>query len=358
MMLFVHWVKYVAAVLVYYSGLFWALRMFRRWRRGGRVVVLTYHSFSETMSYLNMAVPASLFLEQVRYLQNTFRAKTLSGWLSSGDESQMFSDDVVILTVDDGYADNYEPLLAAADRGTPSTLFVTTDCIDTAEPTSVWMVMLAIHHASTDAIDLRSEGLGILQINDVKNKEEAVRRIDTYMKPLSNQRRREVLEQLLEKTGKRDVVKQLARTAMLDWRQIKTLHSRGVEIGAHSITHPVLSRWDAETVTREVGGSIQRLKQQIGMEQVTFAYPYGSESEVNGEVVEICKQSGARAAVMLTSGDLKHCDQFRVPRKMVTADLSISPWGSYSKALWACELEGTLDPIKSLYSFCKVLWGS
>ena len=356
MMSLAHWVKYTVAVPIYYSGLFWALRMFRRWRLGGRVVVLTYHSFSETMSYLNMAIPASLFLKQVQYLQSDFRAQTLSGWLSSGDQNQMLSDDVVIITVDDGYADNYEPLLTAADRGAPSTLFVTTGCIDTAEPTSVWMVMLAIDHASTDAIDLRSEGLGILQINKVEDKEEAVRRIDTYMKPLSNQRRREVLEQLLEKAGKRDVVKQLARAAMLDWGQIKTLHSRGVEIGAHSITHPVLSRWDAETVNQEVVGSIQRLKQQVEVGEVTFAYPYGSEHEVSGEVVEICKRSGARAAVMLVRGDLKRCDEFRIPRKMVTTDLSTSPWGSYSKALWACELEGTLDPIKSIYNFLKVFW--
>ncbi len=355
MMSFAHWVKYVAAVLLYYSGLFWAMRVFRRWRLGGRVVVLTYHSFSETMSYLNMAVPASLFLKQVRYLQGAFRVQTLSGWLSSRDENQRFHDDVIIITVDDGYADNYEPLLAAADRGAPSTLFVTTGCIDTAEPTSVWMVMLAIHHASADAIDLRNEGLDILQVSNVEDKEQAVRRIDTYMKPLSNQRRCEVLAQLLEKVGKRDVVKRLASTAMLDWGQIKTLHSRGVEIGAHSITHPVLSGWDAETVNREVVGSIERLRQQVGVEEVTFAYPYGSEREVSGEVVEICKRSGARAAVMLTSGDLKRCDQFKIPRKMVTAELSTSPWGSYSKAIWACELEGTLDPLKSINDFLKVM---
>jgi hypothetical protein len=94
------------------------------------------------------------------------------------------------------------------------------------------------------------------------------------------------------------------------------------------------------------------------VEEVTFAYPYGSEREVSGEVVEISKRSGARAAVMLTSGDLKHCDQFRIPRKMVTAELSTSPWGSYSKAIWACELEGTLDPIKSVYNFLLKCFGN
>lgn len=355
MMVFAHCVKYLAAVLIYYSGLFLVLRAFRRWRVGGRVVVLTYHSFSETMGYLNMAVPTSLFEEQMRYLQDTFQAQTLSGWLSSEDKSQLSSDDVVIITVDDGYADNYEPLLAAADRGVPSTLFITTGCIDTAEPTSVWMVMLAIHYASADAIDLRSEGLGVLPIKTVGDKEEAIRRIDAYMKPLSSQHRYGVLEQLLERAGNKEVVKQLARTAMLDWGQIVKLHSRGVEIGAHSITHPVLSRWDAETVNREVVGSIQRLKQQIGVEQVTFAYPYGGECEVNDEVVDLCKRSGARAAVMLTDGDPKHYDLFRIPRRTVTTEWSTSPSGSYSKALWACELEGTLDPLKSIYAFFKAL---
>lgn len=322
---------------------------------GGRVVILTYHSFSETMGYLNMAVPASLFEEQIRYLQATFQAQTLSIWLSSEDKGRLSSDDVVIITVDDGYADNYEPLLAAAGRGVPSTLFITTGCIDTADPTSVWMVMLAIHYASIDAIDLRSEGLGIFPIKTVADKEEAIRRIDAYVKPLSSQRRSEVLEQLLERAGNKKAVKQHAGTAMLDWGQIKTLHSRGVEIGAHSLTHPVLSRWDAETVNREVVGSIQRLKQQIGVEQVTFAYPYGGECEVNDEVVEICKRSGARAAVLLTEGDPTHSDPFKISRKMVTMEWSTSPWGSYSKALWACELEGTLDPVKSLYAFFKAL---
>jgi hypothetical protein len=72
-------------------------------------------------------------------------------------------------------------------------------------------------------------------------------------------------------------------------------------------------------------------------------------------VVEICRESGARAAVMLIEGDMPGGDFFMIPRMMVTSDRSTNPWGRFSGAMWACELEGLIDVARKLITFVSGL---
>jgi len=343
--------KYFLCVFLYYSGIVLLARVARAWRGSHRLVVLAYHSFSDSIGYLDMAVPPALFREQLRYLCGTFKVRSLSAVLAEWDARAGLKADTAVITVDDGYADNFGPLTEAAVAfQSPCTLYLTTGCIDARRPTAVMQVMLAVHYASTSSVDLSEFGLGPMSIRTPMEKESAIRAIDGFLKPLSAGRRDEVIEALIEKSGNRDIVRLLGLSAMLTWDQIQLMHSAGVEFGAHTVTHPVLSSLDSAKVRDEICASVERVKEMLNVGTVDFAYPYGGRSEVNESVIEICRSSGARSAVMLVEGSMPGSDFFRIPRAMVTTDRSTTPWETYSRAVWACELEGLVDVARRVTS--------
>lgn len=65
------------------------------------------------------------------------------------------------------------------------------------------------------------------------------------------------------------------RLPLMDWAGVSELRAAGWEIGAHTRTHPDLTRLPAAVVRDEVGRSKELLEQRLGVPVPTFAYPYG-----------------------------------------------------------------------------------
>jgi peptidoglycan/xylan/chitin deacetylase (PgdA/CDA1 family) len=67
----------------------------------------------------------------------------------------------------------------------------------------------------------------------------------------------------------------VAREKLLSWRQIKELKANGIEFGAHTKTHPDLTKISAAEVEVETIESKAMIENMLGSEVTTFAYPYG-----------------------------------------------------------------------------------
>jgi peptidoglycan/xylan/chitin deacetylase (PgdA/CDA1 family) len=63
--------------------------------------------------------------------------------------------------------------------------------------------------------------------------------------------------------------------AMLSWRQILELRRCGVEIGAHTCTHPDLTRLPPAEIRAEIGASKAIIEDMLGAAVRSFAYPFG-----------------------------------------------------------------------------------
>lgn len=99
---------------------------------------------------------------------------------------------------------------------------------------------------------------------------------------------------------------------LLDADGLRRLARGGVEIGAHSRTHPSLPKVSATDLADEVGGSCQELK-AMGMGQVRlFAYPYGESDERVRRAVE---SAGCLAAFTVEPGFVRPgVDPYLIPR--------------------------------------------
>jgi len=72
---------------------------------------------------------------------------------------------------------------------------------------------------------------------------------------------------------------------MLSWGEIKEMHRSGIAFGAHTLTHPDLTRLPADRIEAEIVGSQSAIEDALSSAVETFAYPYGRYDHRSREVV-------------------------------------------------------------------------
>jgi peptidoglycan/xylan/chitin deacetylase (PgdA/CDA1 family) len=105
-------------------------------------------------------------------------------------------------------------------------------------------------------------------------------------------------------------------TPLMDAACIRELRREGVLFGAHSVTHPRLSRIDADRMREEVSQSKQSLEELLDESVDHFCYPYG---DYDREVMAAVRHSGFRAALTCMRGDAAPGDDpLQLPRKAIS----------------------------------------
>jgi peptidoglycan/xylan/chitin deacetylase (PgdA/CDA1 family) len=88
-----------------------------------------------------------------------------------------------------------------------------------------------------------------------------------------------------------------------------------VEIGAHTLTHPVLAQLPLDQQEQEIWDSKRRLEAVIGQEVTSFAYPYGKEHHYNRQTVEAVRAEGFACACSNFGGLVtRSSNRFALPR--------------------------------------------
>jgi peptidoglycan/xylan/chitin deacetylase (PgdA/CDA1 family) len=93
----------------------------------------------------------------------------------------------------------------------------------------------------------------------------------------------------------------------LSWSEARELSQNGIEIGAHTMTHPVLSRMtDRTDLLAEIGGSKKRIEEELQRPVIHFCYPYGCWEDFNDETIKVLEQTGFQTAVTAQHGMNTH----------------------------------------------------
>ena len=102
---------------------------------------------------------------------------------------------------------------------------------------------------------------------------------------------------------------------------VRTLHSQGFDIGAHTVDHPILTECTPAQARAEIGASKEELEAIIGARVHAFAYPNGRPNTDYGAAhVEMVKSCGYKLAVTTSNGAAaRGADLFQLPR--------FTPWG-------------------------------
>jgi len=85
-----------------------------------------------------------------------------------------------------------------------------------------------------------------------------------------------------------------ARYPWMTWNQVRSLHQRGFEVGAHTRTHVDLGQVDAPQAQEEILGARLELETQLAAPVESFAYPYGRPHHLTDANRERVRAAGFR----------------------------------------------------------------
>lgn len=222
------------------------------------------------------------------------------------------------ITFDDGYTNNLTcaaPVLK--EKGLPATVFVTTGFLDGGR---MWndTVIESVRRAGAE-LDLTSIGLGRFELPDVMARRHASQILRRKLKYLDHEERSRKTTRIAEIVGGN-----LPEGLMLTESQVKQLVGRGIDVGAHTVSHPILTSMDDATAYREIQTSKATLEAVIGATVRLFAYPNGQpQRDYARRHVEMVRKAGFSAAVSHAWGACHPgSDRFQLPR--------MKPWETSS----------------------------
>lgn len=176
----------------------------------------------------------------------------------------------VAVTFDDGYADNATVALPILQRhGITATFFVAPAFLDGGR---MWndSIIEAVRRAPEGSIDLVDVGLGVVPLGREADRGAVAEAIIKAVKHLPSDERQRRAEALCSR-----VAAVLPTDLMMTSEQVRRLSEVGMEIGAHTITHPILRTLDESAANHEIQGSRTTLEAIIGQPVRAFAYPNG-----------------------------------------------------------------------------------
>jgi peptidoglycan/xylan/chitin deacetylase (PgdA/CDA1 family) len=120
------------------------------------------------------------------------------------------------------------------------------------------------------------------------------------LKDLADSERRQALAAILHQFGDPDDGER--RNKLLTWDQIRSMKTRGIDFGGHTVTHPFLARMTREEVMWETTECKRRIEERLQSPVNYFAYPNGREEDFGSWNKELIRAAGYRAAVTTVWG--------------------------------------------------------
>jgi peptidoglycan/xylan/chitin deacetylase (PgdA/CDA1 family) len=264
-----------------------AFALFRAMNRR-RILVLTYHRFSKApragrTSDANLAA-------QLNYLASHYTVLPLSTIETRLREGRPLPHSTAAITVDDGYSDFYEIAWPALRRrNMPATVFVVTDFVDRKR--WIWTDKLPFLLSQTPAGELAIDVAG-LYISGALAGESPRRQLASRINGILKDQPDGVKDRLIDEIAAQCLVNlpeaPPGDSESCTWDQLREMESAGIEIGSHTVTHPVLTR-----VTPD------RLEDMLGHPITSFCYPNGA---YNRTVRDAVARAGYGLAVTSDDG--------------------------------------------------------
>jgi len=245
----------------------------------------------------NVSATPEGFAAQIDWLQRHYHILSLGeleAWLHGGAELPRHA---ALITFDDGYRDNYEhafPVLKA--HGLPAVIFLATDYIANRQPFFWDLAAYCFTHTARSSAELPHLG-HVLWANSGERDEVLARWLEV-LKRLPDAEKWDAvhaLPELLEVEVSEDTFVGL----MLSWDQVREMLVDGVAMGAHTMSHPILTRVPLEQARAELAGSKHHIEKETGVSVTALAYPNGGPQDYSPEIMQVAAESGLRTAFIL-----------------------------------------------------------
>jgi peptidoglycan/xylan/chitin deacetylase (PgdA/CDA1 family) len=298
-------------------------------RSSDRLLVLAYHRVGALpdpdypFQHEIMSATPDQFDQQLGFLKRHFNVVNFHMLAQMEDSGRSLPPDLLVITFDDGYADNFEtalPILQA--HGLTASIYVSTGFIDAHAPFWFDMLSFYIMRMKPGTLSLNRNNFR-LNVTDT-NRLEVRRSLGQALRVVSDTTRLLILDELKEQSQvvPTDADMELARP--LTWDQLRALDKAGIEIGSHTVSHPFLVQLGDRELVLELSGSKVRIEEQLGRQVTSLSYPTGGSEYFDARSVRVAEESGYRFALSYDHATVRtsRLRRFEIPRIHVEPTVS------------------------------------
>ncbi len=279
-----------------------------RFRQRRRLRILMYHRFPGPPEDVQARLKW-----QCEHLRRYFHPVSLSQVARTWKSGGQLPANALAITVDDGYRDFSVAAPIFQSFGLKVAIFVVSGFLD--RQVWLWTDEVKYLFANTKMRNVEIAGVSYdLTARESRNRAED--RVEQIMIRMPDADRRRILEDL-PRILQTAVPSQLPEMyAPLSWQELKALQRDGIEVGAHTLTHPILSRLDTpEQVRAEIQGSKNRIEAALDAPVLHFCYPNGTKEDYDSRAVDCVREAGFETAVTTTAAlNERDADLFQLSR--------------------------------------------
>ena len=216
-------------------------------RRNSSFQILCYHRVNDDHHPFFGGVPVETFSAQMEQIGKYCRVLPLEELVERMRRRDV-PDRAVAITFDDGYKDNFTnafPILK--DLGLPATIFLTTGSLDSGE----WLwhdkVFEAFHYAHSQMLDMNEQSF---PLTTKREKTVALNATLKRLRALPPEERDHVITNLIEQLDPN--YQSLSGQDKLGWDDVRIMSENQITFGAHTVSHPILSRMSLEAASQEI----------------------------------------------------------------------------------------------------------
>lgn len=275
-----------------------------------KLLIMIYHRVLDEPDYMRPGeVDKETFTWQMQLVAKHFNVLPLAEALERLQNDNL-PPRAVCITFDDGYADNYTNALPILQKfNLTATFFIASGFLDGGR---MWndTVIEAVRNIDSPILDLNQQGLGIFETSCKVQKYQAASQIIQIIKHLEFAERTRVVKIIEYKS------QSLPSNLMMTRQQVINLNSYGMEIGGHTVNHPILEKLEYSTAKKEILENKVFLEELLGRRLDYFAYPNGKPgadfSENHASLVRELKYCAAVSTEIGVAS--RNNDLFSLPR--------------------------------------------
>lgn len=297
--------------------------------------IVTYHGVIPDDRWQGWTVadmaPLSLFKRQLSFYRRHYNVIPLSQMVNlltaaAPRPPRKMPEKCLAITFDDGYRNNLNYAVPAlANCQLPATFFVTTGFIQSQ--TSLWWLRLKqiFNAAMKSRTPVKISDNLILPTRDSRTTHQSYRTALAALKLISTADREPILSRLARE-HQADCQDDFADIfAPMSWDDVAGLHRRGFDVGAHTVSHPILSRESPEIAAHEIRQSVNLVRQRLGIPQPAFSYPNGQWDDFSTEIQNTVRDAGCCCAVSSVAGTNRHGENMYALRRISISGIHSLP---------------------------------
>jgi peptidoglycan/xylan/chitin deacetylase (PgdA/CDA1 family) len=276
-----------------------AVRMVRAANRK-RPRILMYHRFQGGADQVRAQLTS-----QCEHMQRHYHPVSLDEVAQATREGTPLPQNALAITVDDGYRDFASAFPIFLAHGLKVTLYVVAGFASG----ELWLwpdqlLYLLEKSPRSEASLVLPDGTAVrYPLNDEAARRSAFGLLCEFLIRMNNEDRLATMGCL---PGWLDIelpARAPERFAALSWAELRTLSQQGLDVGAHTQTHPIVSKVETEEgLRREIGGCKSRIESHLRVAVNHFCYPNGKFPDVNQAAKLEAERAGFRTAVLAEAG--------------------------------------------------------